>query len=166
MKSDETLLASRLPLSRAALAARSGVPNTVLPFWLRSGLLHPINASGGRGHHLRFEWYEANIAAVMNQLRILGVRIEGMLSITAVYRQAIAWAARYGIDRYDAIAVSTVFSRYHSLEIGEYNEDDLALSLKNLGQEQHGRYRITDRIKAIHAIMPMEELQKHLEPFL
>lgn len=100
---------SQEPLSRGALVARVGVPNDVMQFWLRNELILPMEAPGGRGRHLRFAWYEANIAAIMNQLRILGVRIEGMLSITRIFRQAIVYFDELGLNRDEVHALWSMF---------------------------------------------------------
>ncbi len=61
-------------------------------------MLRPAAAATGIGFKLRFRWYEANIAAIMKQLRILGVKIDGMLSIGCVYREVIAYFDGFGLD--------------------------------------------------------------------
>lgn len=87
------------PLLRGDIMAKAEITRDVMTFWVRGGVLRPIEAPTGVGFKLRFEWYEANIAAIMNQLRILGVSIKGMLSIGAVYRDAISFFDGVGAAR-------------------------------------------------------------------
>lgn len=96
------------PLSRSGIRGRTGVPNDVLTYWIRYDLVRPIVAPSGVGRHLSFRWYEANIAAVMNHLRVLGVKIEGMLSIARVYRDAIAYFDGLGVNRDEVQALRSL----------------------------------------------------------
>ncbi|MEG3163135.1 hypothetical protein U1701_00855 [Sphingomonas sp. PB2P19] len=77
--------------------------------WVRGGVLRPIEAPTRTGFKLRFPWYEANIAAIMNQLRIFGVKIEGMLSIGCVYREAIAYFDGFGLNRDQVYGLWSLF---------------------------------------------------------
>jgi hypothetical protein len=155
---------NREPLSRGGITSRTGVPNDVLTYWLRYNLVRPIAAPDGPGRHLRFHWYEANIAAVMNELRQLGVNIDGLLSIGEIYREAIEWAEGYGLDHDDMGALHTVFI-IHSHYAHHQDADELAHDLESWSQERHGKSRVTERIKAIHAKMTKDEFYRHLDPF-
>ena len=151
-------------LSRGGITSRTNVPNDVLTYWLRSGLVRPIDAPDGSRKHLRFHWYEANIAAVANQLRLLGVNIDGLLSVVAIYREAIEWAARYDLDHDDMGALHTVFICHAHYERHQ-DADELARSLEAFRHEKHGKSRVTDRIEAIHAAMPKDEFYRFLDPY-
>lgn len=158
-------MASQEPLSRSGLTTRADIPNDVMTFWVRRGLVRPIYAPSGMGRHLRFEWYEANIAAVMSQLRQFGVPIDGLLSIASTYREAIDWASRYELTRADVNALhnlSIVYAHY-----ARHQDDErLAEDLETFSREKpHGASRITERIKEIHTAMPKEEFDKHVDPF-
>ncbi len=96
------------PILRGDIMAKAEITRDVMTFWVRGGVLHPIEAPTGVGFKLRFEWYEANIAAIMNQLRILGVSIKGMLSVCKVYRNAIAFFDGRGATRDEVHAIWTL----------------------------------------------------------
>ncbi|WP_260597438.1 hypothetical protein [Sphingomonas endolithica] len=153
---------SKEPLSRSGMTFHAAIPNDVMTFWIRRGLVRPIEAPSGMGRHLRFEWYEANIAALMGQLRQFGVPIDGLLSITATFRDAIAWADKYGLSRDDVMALWATFTA-HALNT---NGEDLVASLDLWSHERHGATRITPRIRAIHASMSTEEFHQHHDAFL
>lgn len=145
---------------------RAGIARDVLTFWLRNGLLQPTEAAAGRGKHLRFEWYEANIAAIMNQLRILGMKIEGMLSVVATFRAAIAWAEKYAIDRADVVALDGLFNLHNRRDNGFYSDAEFANMMERFGYEEYGEPRIPDRIKAVHAKMSKNEFYQHIDPYM
>lgn len=158
-------MASQEPLSRSGLISRAGIPNDVMTFWVRRGLVRPIYAPSGTGRHLRFEWYEANIAAIMSQLRQFGLPIEGLLAIANTFRESIAWASSYELTRDDVNALQTVFNAYSSHD-RHGDDEQLQETLATFSLERHGASRITDRIQAIHATMPKEEFYRHLDPFM
>ena len=144
---------SQEPLSRSGITSVTGVPNDAFTFWLRRGLVRPIDAPSGPGRHLRFQWYEANIAAVMNQLRQFGLPIDALLSIAATYRGAIAWAERVGLaDRNEVQALWTTYKLHDDQRRGGYSLDDLAGDLDYFSDEQRlGAKRITPKIRSVHA---------------
>ncbi len=149
-------MASQEALSRSGITVRVGIPNDVMTFWVRRGLVRPIYAPAGVGRHLKFEWYEANIAAVMSQLRQFGVPIDGLLSIAASYRDAIAWASSYELSREDVGELHELYILYCHHRHGSYDDAELAVRL-----QKH-----SDRIKGIHAAMPEAEFRRHLDSFL
>ena len=97
------------PILRGDIMVKAAIPRDVMTFWVRGGVLRPMEAPTGTGFKLRFSWYEANIAAIMNQLRILGVKIEGMLSIGHVYREAIAYFDGLGLNRNQVYGLWSLF---------------------------------------------------------
>lgn len=84
-------------LTRSDMVSFTGMTHDVLTFWLRRGVLQPHTPRNGRGRHLRFYYYEANIAAVLLQARSLGANIEALDGISKIYREAISWAEKLGI---------------------------------------------------------------------
>lgn len=155
------------PLSRSGITFRADIPNDVMTFWVRRGLVCPIEAPSGMGRHLRFEWYEANIAAVMSQLRQFGVPIDGLLQIADTFRASIAWAKSYGLtNRNDVTALWQTFIVHAFHERGEIDDDQLAEDLARWSEERAGASRITPRIQAIHASMPKAEFREHLDAYL
>lgn len=142
------------PLSRSGMTGRTGVPNDVLTYWVRYELVRPIVAPSGVGRHLRFHWYEANIAAVMNQLRILGVRIEGMLSIARVYRDAIAFFDGFDLD-FDQ--VHALWSLYNT-EVGFITSRLRRMQMRDLVQSPG-----FEPAKNVAAVRIAEETDQELE---
>ena len=153
------------PLSRAQLVHLAAVPDVVMIFWDRRGLIVPYPRRTPTARR-SWPWYEANIAGLMMQLRQFGVPIDGLLSITAKFREAIAWADRYGIDRNDVFGLWSVFTSHAFHERGEYDDDELAASLDLWSEEGHGAQRITPRLRQIHASMPKAEFRQHLDAYL
>lgn len=140
---------SQEPLSRSGITTRANIPNDVMTFWVRRGLVRPIEAPSGMGRHLRFEWYEANIAAIMNQLRMVGVSIDAMLSITTKFRQGIAWATELGVTRDDVFAMITYRNLRTGLDERDYSVEYFNQELESWSNARHGNQRLTDRIIAI-----------------
>ncbi|WP_207105852.1 hypothetical protein [Sphingomonas sp. CFBP 8760] len=153
-------------MSSTEIMKRAGIARDVLTFWLRNGLLQPMEAAAGRGKHLRFEWYEANIAAVMNQLRILGMKIESMLSIVGTFREAISWAESYGIQPSDLPALDTIFTLHKKRINRLYDDAGLVKMIEQFSDEKYAEARITDRIKKIYYKMPKDEFYQHRDPFM
>lgn len=158
---------SHEPLSRSGITSRTGIPNDVMTFWVRRGLVRPIEAPNGVGRHLRFEWYEANIAGIMAQVRKFGVSIDGMLSIAATFREAIDWMAAQGLSYDDAMALWNYFniraSAAGSAEAAEYAEQTLAL----FRHERHGpSSRVTERIEALALQVDEAGFRQHLDAYL
>lgn len=153
-------------ISRGDIMSHAEIPRDVMTFWIRGGLLRPVEMPKGPGKHLRFEWYELSIAAVMDQLRLLGVSLKGMLSVAEAYREAIAWGERYGIVREDIFAIGTLDNAYSKHAEGRFTDAELAEWIEQLGHEKHGGWRVTDRIKALHASMSMAEFKQYSKTFL
>ena len=137
------------PLSRSGITTRADIPNDVMTFWVRRGLVRPIDAPSGMGRHLRFEWYEANLAAIMNQLRMVGVSIDALLSIATKFRRAIAWASDLGVSRDDVFAMMTYRNLRIGLEKRDYSREYFKQSLEGWSDARHGNQRVTERIIAI-----------------
>ena len=153
-------------ISSTDITRRADIPRDVLTFWLRNGLLCPVEAPTGKGRHLRFKWYELNIAAIMNHLRITGLKIEGMLSIVATFREAIAWAESYDLNRDEVGALHTMFILHHQREQQYFDDAELARKIDEFSGEHQGPSRITGKVRALHAKMPKDEFYRHLNPFL
>lgn len=137
------------PLSRSGITTRADIPNDVMTFWIRRGLMRPIDAPSGMGRHLRFEWYEANIAAVMNQLRLVGLSIDAMLSIASKYREAIAWGRTINATRDDVFAMVIYRDLKSGLDDGDFSIDSYNSDLTSWSHERHGNQRVTDRVIAM-----------------
>lgn len=154
------------PVSSTQIMNRAGIHRHVMTFWLRNGLLRPIEAASGKGNHLRFEWYETNIAAIMNHLRILGMNIEGMLSVATTFREAIAWAESYDLKHNDVWALQTLSMIEGHHHNGGYSGARFAEMMEQYSSEDQGPWRITDRIKSLRDQIPEDEFYQHVDAYL
>jgi len=90
----------------------------------------------------------------MNQLRILGVRIEGMLSIARVYRDAIAFFDGFGLD---LDQVHALWSLYNT-EVGFINSRLRRMKMRDLVQSPG-----FDPSKNVTAVQIAEQTDEELE---
>lgn len=153
------------PLSRSGISSRAGLSADVMTFWDRRGLLRPLPRRTPTSRR-QWPWYDANIAALMMQLRQFGMPMEGMLSIAAQFREAIAWAESYGLDHDSMFGLWSVFTAHEFHARGEWDDDQLEEDLNRWSNERHGSRRITPEIRAIHAQMPKAEFRQKFEAFL
>ncbi len=152
------------PLSRSGITSLTGVPRDVLTFWVRQGVVRPIDAPAGTGRHLRFQWYEANIAAVMLQFRRLGFNVESLHSIGQLYRDAIAWADELEVSRDDVRAINE-YMFYKEMPDDPGGEPyDVEAAIQRL--REHPRLPITDRLIAIADNMDVDRFVEYRWLFL
>lgn len=146
-------MSSDPPLSRYDLVELTGVPHDVLTFWLRHNLLEPIGGRAGRGKGLKFEYYEANIAAIMMELRNFGANIDAMKGIAGLYREAIAWAKRHDLDFDELMAIHILINgpvqKQTDLKVktGTFDVDDYKRDLDAIRDGVEGRFKITDKVE-------------------
>jgi DNA-binding transcriptional MerR regulator len=73
--------------SRAQLVAISGAPEDAVVFWLRNGLLRPVEREGRQ--HRRFDRREVQIAAILREARQIGLNVGAMAAVVAGIRSAV-----------------------------------------------------------------------------
>lgn len=105
------MVMAELTFSRGDIADVAQVPNDVLTFWLRQGLIVPLTAPGGTGRHLRFKKYEAKIAAFLAQGRLAGLNVEALRALASAVRSAFAWIEENGVTRADWEPITDEMSR-------------------------------------------------------
>jgi hypothetical protein len=160
-------MTSQEPLNSGGIMARVDISKDVMTFWIRRGLVRPIESASGTGYRLRFWWFEANIAAVANQLRLLGSPIEALQSIVGIYRDAIAWGAELGVSRDDVFAMWTVFVQRAFRDRGDYaDEAEYQAGLDRWRHARHGDQRVTPRIEALATQIGKLAFYQHLHAFL
>jgi hypothetical protein len=147
------------PILRGDIMAKAEIPRDVMTFWVRGGVLRPIAAPTGTGFKLRFPWYEANIAAIMNQLRILGVKIEGMLSIGRVYREAIAYFDGFGLNRDQVFGLRSLFIIEDNLIANDLKRAELRDIVNSPGFDRDKHPRIVEASIALSEAEQKEELK-------
>ena len=147
------------PILRGDIMAKAEIPRDVMTFWVRGGVLRPIAAPTGTGFKLRFPWYEANVAAIMNQLRILGVNIEGMLSIGRVYRQAIAYFDGFGLNRDQVYGLWSLFIIEDNFVASEMKRAELRDLVNSPGFDRDQHPRIVEASVALSESEQQEEFK-------
>lgn len=94
--------------SRSELVRIAGVDDDAVAFWLRSNLLIP-EGRGARKHR-RFTRREVKIAAVLGQLRSIGLNVSAMAGLVSELRRAQAvydqLSSDLGGDRWMAVTAS------------------------------------------------------------
>jgi len=83
-------------LSRADVAAITGIGDDVLHFWLRHGLI--VSEPAEPRKHRRFEPSEARIAAVLAQLRGFGTNVTMLAAISKELRNGVTIARASGLE--------------------------------------------------------------------
>ena len=73
--------------SRGALADAVAIDQDAVVFWIRSGLLEPVNRETRK--HNRFSMREVRVAALLKELRHLGLNVEAMRGLIASLRRAL-----------------------------------------------------------------------------
>ncbi len=155
-------------LSSGELLALTGVSQDVLTFWLRHKLIQAAPKRVGRGAGMRFAFYEANIAAIMLQLRNLGSNIDAMKGIAGIYREAIQWGeeARLSVD--EAMALIRLisgpatnqaenFQRFGNVDWDRFNSE-----VEVLREGVQGHFKLTDRvIEYFKSDMDYEQYRRH-----
>ena len=90
---------------RSNVVALAGVPNDVLTFWLRSGVLRPTQGQERAKMRLRFSRDQVRIAAVLNQARNIGLNIEALRALADTLHECERWIAEFGMTADDVDAV-------------------------------------------------------------
>lgn len=156
---------SQEPITRKGITSLADIPNDVVTFWIRRGVVKPIEGPAGTGRHLRFAWHEVNIAAVMGQLRLLGAPIDSLVSLAATYRAAIEWGLGYGLSRGEVLALRTVFHAQDMYERGALDADKLASYLAVDAKETVRPDRITERVLDLSGQVNRTDFEQHWETF-
>lgn len=140
-------------LTRNDMVSFTGMTHDVLTFWLRRGVLQPHTPRGGRGRHLRFDYFEANIAAVLLQARSLGANIDALNGISKIYREAITWADQLGIQ---ADTDEEFLSEVRSWDAFPSNPDKHKMFLDEYTRHSDKRFSLDERRLSI-----LQKLDKH-----
>lgn len=149
---------SQSSLSRGELLKRTGIDNDVLTFWIRRGLVRPVEGGNGTGRRLRFAFYEANIAAVMNLLRSCGLNIEALASIADIYRSAIAWANGMSLARADLLAADDHRTAKWQLKVGSITPQEYDEELARMRQQTIAGVPLSDKHMEMASAMADDQL--------
>lgn len=76
------------PLSRSQLASAAGVPEDVIVFWIRKGLVQSSETRDRK--HRRFDGIEVKLCMIFAELRSYGMNIDALTTIAAIFREGLA----------------------------------------------------------------------------
>lgn len=75
--------------SRVELHRKTGIPDDVLNYWLREGVLRAREGGDGRGNPRRFDYPEIMLAAILDELRSFGLNVAALKGLSERFHQAI-----------------------------------------------------------------------------
>lgn len=84
--------------SKGDLSRLSGVPENVLTFWLRAGLLVPVEGGDGRGSHRRFDRMQVSLAAILREMHAFGANITTLNSFAEFLRPVMIYGETLKYD--------------------------------------------------------------------
>jgi DNA-binding transcriptional MerR regulator len=151
-RSEKALIDTDPLLSSGELLALTGVSQDVLTFWLRHKLIQAAPKRVGRGAGMRFAFYEANIAAIMLQLRNLGSNIDAMKGIAGIYREAIDWGQKARLNVDEAMALISLMNgpaanqAEHLKRFGNIDWERFEREVEVLRDGVKGHFKLTDRV--------------------
>src|ERR1043166_9025313 len=106
--------------SRQQVQMLTGIPDDVLGFWMKEGLLVP--EAGERRQHRRFRYVQLNIAVVLNAMRSLGANVGVLRSFSKLIQSGIVIAEASGLDRKQldhGIDLARMLNRFRRGEVVE-----------------------------------------------
>lgn len=107
-------------LTRAAVAECTRLPDDVLAYWIKEGLLRPVVDSTGTGRHKFFSRVEVNKVGILANLRNFRCSIQSIRWFASLIDQANQWRGRYpDLTGYQFHRASTLASMYRRLLKGE-----------------------------------------------
>jgi hypothetical protein len=81
-----------ISFSRKQIAQVVGTTDDVLGYWMREGLLVPTSGGSGKGSHRSFDYRQVHTAAILHELRGLGVNIAGLKWFASTIQRGITLA--------------------------------------------------------------------------
>lgn len=134
----ERLVHSTNDLQRSDLIALTGMTEDIMTFWLRKDLVEPIGGKTGiKGKKLLFPYYEANLIAVLLQLRLFGANIDALKGVASIYRAAISWGAAHNLTNREGLCVAQTIEKVAGL--GKDHVDTVDAILDRL-QDKHPEF--------------------------
>ena len=97
----------------------TGVPDAMLAYWLKQGLLVPNAGGEGRGSHRRFDFVQVNIAAIYGQVRRFGLNIEALRSLGDLLQSAAKLGAQYKLHPSNYSTAARLATKLNCFRNGE-----------------------------------------------
>lgn len=105
--------------TRSQLAELSGVSDGVLSFWLKNGVLKPVEAGLGRGSHRRFSAYTVTIAAILGSLQCYALKLTSLKSLAALLYSAVDICSSSHMSPWSLDAAGKLARDIHRFRSGE-----------------------------------------------
>lgn len=105
--------------SRQQVAAITRLPDDVLGYWMREGLLVPLRPSAGKGDHRSFDFRQVHLAALLGELRTFGVKSGALKSFADMINRGISFATQYGLNDSEAYYVANLAERLSKYRRGK-----------------------------------------------
>lgn len=104
---------TNIPFVRGQVAELTGLSDDVIGYWIKERLLVPEAASAGKGRHLRFDYLQLYVAAVLREMRAYGANIEALRGLAGLLQKSIETGSFVmdGIRNYDALSDATEINR-------------------------------------------------------
>jgi hypothetical protein len=131
--------------SRADLCRLSGAPEDAVVFWLRQSLL--AGQQRNPRAHLRFAQREVMLAALLNEMRRLGLNIGAM--------RAVIYQLRHAFDLYDPLPKVRFWVDMLNLETSALDGELDVLRERWDLTEDH-----LDQLRAVHSLLPTGRSQE------
>lgn len=129
--------------SRQQLQAITGVPDDVLGYWLKEGLLVAEHADDRK--HRRFRYQQLHVAMVLNGLRSLGANVTVLRAFAAKMQRGVKLAVETGFTRgqlYAAVQLSAGVEKFRAGQVVEL------INPEWLNAKDHERDQFDHRYKA------------------
>lgn len=85
--------------SRVELHRKTGIPDDVLNYWLREGVLRAREGGDGRGSPRRFDYPEITLAAILDELRGFGLNAAALKGLSDRFHEALDYFRARGLNR-------------------------------------------------------------------
>lgn len=143
--------------SRLDLINKTGIPDDVVNYWTREGVLRARQGGEGRGNPRKFDYPEIMLAAILDQLRGFGLNVAALKGLAERFHQALDYFRALNLNRsnYDEL--------HRLLDMKTY--DDCGDPLGGFTQfpDQYPEYEwkeVRDNPGVYNANVPFDELIK------
>lgn len=104
--------------SRIELVQKTGIPDDVVNYWTREGVLRARVGGEGRGNPRRFDYPEIMLAAVLDQLRGFGLNVAALKGLSGRFHDALDYFREKGLTNENHYELHTLIDRQRYIERG------------------------------------------------
>jgi len=106
-------------ITRQQLGTITGISDDVLAFWIKNGLLVATSGGEGRGSHRRFDGFQANIAAILAEMRNFGINLAGLRSFATRLQAATSLGKSAECNPWAFNDAGELFEKLERFSLGE-----------------------------------------------